>query len=142
MGYYQDSSGGVHGYLRTGSNYTTLDAPGASGLTSAQGINNLGDVTGYYVDASGTANGYLWYNGQFTTIDVPFAGTTGTDITAINDQGDLVGWYTDANGNYHGFVALSVPEPATITLMATGLLGIFLVSRRSRRYRDGLARTR
>ena len=87
VGYFQDSSGVEHGYLKTGSTFTTLDAPGANGTTSAQGINNLGYVTGYYVDASGASDGYLWYNGQFTTIDVPFAGATGTDITGINDRG-------------------------------------------------------
>jgi probable HAF family extracellular repeat protein len=135
VGYFQDSSGVQHGYLKTGSNFTTLDAPGANGLTSAQGINNLGYVTGYYVDASGIDNGYLWYNGQFTTINVPFAGATGTDITAINDQGDLVGWYIDANGNLHGFEAFSVPEPTTVILMATGLMGMVLLSRRNRRPR-------
>jgi hypothetical protein len=133
VGYYEDSNSVQHGYLKTGSTFTTLDAPGANGLTSAQGINNLGYVTGYYNDASGTANGYLWYNGQFSTINVPFAGATGTDITAINDRGDLVGWYLDANGAYHGFEAVAVPEPTTVTLMATGLLGMFLASRRSRR---------
>ncbi len=133
VGYFQDSSGVVHGYLKDGANFTTLDAPGANGYTSAQGINNLGYVTGYYVDASGSNNGYLWYNGQFTTIDVPFAGATGTDITAINDQGDLVGWYMDANGAFHGFEAFSVPEPAAVSLMATGLLGMALLSRRLRR---------
>ncbi len=130
VGYSLDSSGVQHGYLKTGSTFTTLDAPGANGLTSAQGINNLGYVTGYYVDASGADNGYLWYNGQFTTIDVPFAGATGTDITGINDQGDLVGWYLDASGAAHGFIAYAVPEPATMTLMATGLLGVVLLSRR------------
>ena len=102
VGYFQDSSGVTHGYLKTGSNFTTLDAPGANGTTSAQGINNQGYVTGYYTDASGTDHGYLWHNGQFTTIDVNIAGATGTDITAINDQGDLVGWYLDANGALHG----------------------------------------
>ncbi len=132
VGYYEDSNSVTHGYLKTGSNFTTLDAPGAVGTTSAQGINNLGYVTGYYLDASGNYNGYLWYNGQFTTINVPFAGATGTDITAINDQGDLVGWYLDANGNAHGFEAFSVPEPTTFILMATGLLGVALLSRRNR----------
>ena len=126
VGYFQDSSGVTHGYLKTGSNFTTLDAPGASGTTSAQGINNLGVVTGYYLDAAGNANGYIWNNGQFTTLNVPFAGAIGTDITAINDHGDLTGWYLDADGNYHGFEAFSVPEPTTATLMLTGLAGMIL----------------
>lgn len=133
VGYYQDSSGAVHGYLMTSSGFTTLDAPGANGFTSAQGINNLGDVTGYYVDASGAYNGFLWTNGQFTTIDVPFAGATGTDITGINDQGDLVGWYLDSSGDYHGFIAYAVPEPGTIVLLASGFVGMLLLGRRLRR---------
>ncbi len=142
VGYYQDSAGVVHGYLKTGTNFTTLDAPGTVSYTSAQGINNQGYVTGYYVDASGTPNGYLWNNGRFTTIDVPFSGATGTDITSINDRGDLAGWYLDAAGNYHGFEALAVPEPGTGTLMATGLMGLMLFLRRRRRRADGIGAAR
>ncbi len=133
VGYYQDSNGVIHGYLKDGSSYTTLDAPGADGTTSAQGINNLGYVTGYYLDASGNYNGFVWHNGQFTPLDVNFAGAMGTDITGINDQGDLVGWYLDANGDLHGFEALSVPEPTTVSLMASGILGIVILARRRRR---------
>jgi hypothetical protein len=136
VGYVQDSTGAVHGYLMTGSNFTQLDAPGANGYTSAQGINNHGYVTGYYVDASGNPNGYLWYNGHFTTIDVPFLGATGTDVTSINDHGDLAGWYVDTAGKYHGFEALAVPEPGAATLMVTGLVGMILVLRRLGRGAD------
>jgi probable HAF family extracellular repeat protein len=134
VGYFQDSTGTVHGYLKTGSNFTTLDAPGAVGYTSAQGINNLGAVTGTYIDASNNYNGFLWNNGQFTTIDVP--GAMGTDVTSINNQGDLAGWYLDANGVFHGFEASPVPEPGTATLMVAGVVGMVLLVRRLGRRAD------
>ena len=39
-GYYVDGTGTPHGFVKNGTNYTTLDAPGAA-FTIGNGINNL-----------------------------------------------------------------------------------------------------
>ena len=48
---------GTHGFLISGSAFTTIDIPGAS-ATAAVGINARGDVVGSYADATGT-HGFL-----------------------------------------------------------------------------------
>jgi PEP-CTERM motif len=134
VGYAIDSSGIYHGYVKTGSSFTTLDFPGAAqfGGTVANGINNAGVVTGYYYnDSSGDFSGFTWQNGVFTTLNFP--GALDTAITAINDRGDLAGYYVDANGNLEGFVAYSVPEPGTLTLLGMGLSFVYLWRRGMRR---------
>jgi hypothetical protein len=124
VGYSIDSTGIYHGFVKTGSSFTTLDYPGAAqyGGTSANGINNEGVVTGYYYsDSSSDLSGFIWNNGTFTTLNFPGAVSTG--ITSINDQGDLGGFYVDSNGNFNGFVAYAVPEPSALTLLSIGLAG-------------------
>src|SRR5450432_2278420 len=51
-GYYIDTSGGYHGYIRdSDGTYTPFDAPGAV-ATIADSINADGTVTGYFYDSS------------------------------------------------------------------------------------------
>ena len=54
----------------------------------------------------------------YTTLDVP--GATRTHAYGI-DGDNIVGWYIDGSGNRHGFLAV-IPEPATLSLLALGML--------------------
>lgn len=56
VGVYQDETG-VHGFIRTGEQYQTIDVPGAA-RTFAMGINPRGHVVGYFV-AGGVISGFV-----------------------------------------------------------------------------------
>jgi len=59
--------------------YKTLDVPGATGGTFAEGINNNGQIVGYYLDSSGVDQGFIYSAGTYVPgIDNP--GTLGTEL--------------------------------------------------------------
>jgi hypothetical protein len=125
-GYFQDASGGFHGFLKHGSTFTQIDVPGATD-TFAYAINNRTDLAGWYVDQQGVTHGFVLSGGmdqqgdnqqgdnqqgdnqgfvlsgrKFTTIDVP--GSLGTMVTGINEKGELAGLWFAANAT-HAFIA-------------------------------------
>ena len=59
VGFYEDSSLKLHGFLKSGSTYTTLDDPSATGNTVANGINASGQIVGDYINATGY-HGFLY----------------------------------------------------------------------------------
>ena len=99
-----------------------------------RGINNSGDILGqYWVD--GIGYDFLYGMGCFTTFDVlgtplppPSGGATGimTWSYGINDRGDIVGLVF---GLGERFLA-SVPEPFTILLLGSGLIGLWGLRRK------------
>ncbi len=131
-GFYLTNAGAdSFGFLLTpsGSGYslTSLEFPGST-FTQALGLNNDGDIVGSYVNASGAMDGFL-YNiatGTYASIDDPL-GVGTTTINGLNDKGDLVGFYVDSMDNTDGFVAVPTPEPASLLLMGTAVLGLSLV---------------
>ena len=86
VGYYTDSGGKIHGFLRKGTTYTILNVPGAAS-TIATGINKAGIIVMYY--GMGT---HIWsarYNGKtYTTINVPHAANS--LARDISNTGDIV----------------------------------------------------
>jgi len=110
-GTYLDANNVFHGFLRSPKGkLTTLDDPladttsGSYNGTTAQSINDWGEVTGYYSDAAGVAHGFVrspW--GAFTTFDVPGAAYASIPVF-INFEGAIVGYSLDANFLFHAFL--------------------------------------
>jgi probable HAF family extracellular repeat protein len=116
VGYFENSAG-FHGFLYSGGNYTTLDDPLATGisttasgipfvappLTVAVGINSTGAIAGYYEDRTGFTRGFIYSDGGYHSLNDPLATITGTFDGGINDAGKVVGTYENPFG-VHGFV--------------------------------------
>jgi hypothetical protein len=90
------------GFLYSAGTFTQINVPSSS-FTSAQDINDRGQIAGVYNDSRGFQHGFLDSAGSFTTIDVPGAGFT--SILGLNNRGQIVGDFTYPDNNpAHGFV--------------------------------------
>ena len=106
--------------------FTSLNVP--TSYTVALGINDAGQIVGRYNDSP--YHGFLLNGSTLTTIDVPGSGQT--MAFGINNAGQIVGGFRDTNG-IHGFLATPTPEPGTLILLATGLVGLLVYGWRQRK---------
>jgi probable HAF family extracellular repeat protein len=91
-----------HGFSLAGTQFSTMDFPGAI-FTTYNGVNSSGQIVGSYeMTFNDTSHGFLLTAGQFSTIPDP-PGSVWTEALGINDAGTIVGWYEDSSGNNHGF---------------------------------------
>jgi hypothetical protein len=113
VGYYVDSSGILHGYLRdaNGALHFPIDPSGSTG-TVLFGLNERNWVVGRYADSSGVTHGLFFVPpNTFVTFDYP--GSTFTSLNGINAQGIICGRYTDTSGIDHGILARVTGIPPT-----------------------------
>jgi hypothetical protein len=123
VGQYTNAAGATPGFVVSGSNTTTINAPtgATSDLVNAQGINNNGLVVGFYLGNDGQVHGFEFnlhsaVNGVGTgtaiadpTIPTNVPGEPGatfmfSQILGINDHGIAVGYYGDSTLSQHGFL--------------------------------------
>ncbi len=127
-GSYADATGNAHGFTLANGNYSTVDVPGAA-QTFVRGLNGLGDVVGEYVDNLGKHGFARLGSGQFWKFDI--VGAANTFAAAISDNRVIAGSF-GTNDVRQGFLVIPVPVPlpATLPLLAAGLLALVKARRR------------
>jgi len=86
--YVSSTTGGSVGFLYKGGKFTDIPGPAGSLASTANAINDHGDVTGAYVDSAGNQHAYVLKGKKYTKLDPP--GATAPSGNGINNSGNVV----------------------------------------------------
>ena len=104
VGVYTDSLDVGHGFLLSGTTYTTLDDPLANGYTSATGVSGS-NIVGFYSGVGTGTHGFLLTGTTYTPLADPLASSSnGGTIPEGLSGSDIVGNYFDSDNFSHGFL--------------------------------------
>src|SRR5262249_2921061 len=115
VGAFADTSGNVHGFVRTSDGtITTIDGPGSTG-TDVFGLNDRATIVGSYVDSEGYEDCFFKKaTGTFTSFTTPQSQEC--QARSINKAGVITGFYYDGSANT-GFI---LDKGVVVTFGASG----------------------
>ena len=129
-GSYFDSPVSMRGFLREpDGTISTFTVPGST-YTSAQAINDAGDITGYYIPGvpGYDAHGFLRYaDGRFVTFEPSGVSYASTFPTSINNYDEVAGAYTGSTLSA-AFTRSRDGAVLSITAPFGGLIGVTAIN--------------
>jgi hypothetical protein len=119
-------TGNTESFLDIGGTFTTVYIPGTT-TTALLGLNNTGEAVGFDTYSNGLMYGIICNTttlacGQYSDP----SGVGMTTFNGLNDNGKVVGFYGPTSDTI-GLV-LTTPEPSSITLVLSGLMGFGAIS--------------
>jgi hypothetical protein len=126
-----------------GAGWDTILGLGISGSNTAgtaQAINDSGLIAGYeYVSTvPTTASAYVWGTTagsgvQLSTLVSNLGGWSLQEALGVDNSGDIVGLGVTAGGASDAFLLTPTPEPSTLLLTVSGLVGLLAYAWRKRK---------
>jgi uncharacterized membrane protein len=118
VGWYEDSSSNVHGFLLSGGTYATIDYAG--GITQLFGINDRGQIVGFDQSV-----GFVYDIQTQTFTEVERRGSTYTVPTSINNEGTIAGYLAETNSilgfELFGSTYVTISPPGTFNVKVLGI---------------------
>lgn len=125
VGDYLKANTEPEGFLYKNGQFTDIPGPTGATSSSANGINDKGEIVGYYLDTRGLAHGFLLKGKTYTTLDVP--GASQTFAAAINNHGRIVLFWDSLEGKglesslYDGKTYKTINVPGRAGSIAQGI---------------------
>lgn len=99
--------------------------------SSANAINDTGQIVGWSYTSNGVDHAFLWSSGNMVDLNSlidPASGWTLEGAGAITNLGWIVGTGRNAFGETHAYLLTPAPEPIGLSLFAT--VGLLVLRRR------------